>query len=134
MTEDWGRFTELATGAVNGLDEESALSFTSVMTNFATLAQRMIGNTNEVIGAFSQMGTALQNAMKGVETGQYSYSISFEGVTARAKEEMDDLLKEFWDGNQKAMDENTPISDDSWERWAKELQSIVDNYVSATPD
>ena len=134
MTEDWGQFTKLAKEAVDGLDEESALSFTSVMTNFATLAQRMIGNTNEVIGAFSQMGTALQNAMKGVGTGPYSYSISFEGVTARAKEEMDDLLEEFWDGNQKAMDENTPISDDSWERWAKELQSIVDNYVSATPD
>lgn len=72
MTGDWGEFTTIAQNAVSDLDNESAKRFTSIMNNFAKTAKNIISNSNEIVGAFSQIGKAMSNAMEGEETSSYA--------------------------------------------------------------
>lgn len=135
MTGDWDTFQKLAIDAVNGLDRDSAIAFNSVMSNFAIASQNMVDNTNHVIGAFNQMGKALQNAMNGVDTELYSGVTSAGNVSGTGNEAVSGLLsKMFEDAKSGYADSEGGAYAGAVEEWKARLQAIVDSYAEAEPD
>lgn len=134
MTGDWDTFTSLAGTALSNLDSDSAIIFNSVMSNFAITAQNMVDNTNTVIGAFSKMGLALQNAMKGITTTQYGGTTSAEAVSAAIREDVDGLISDMFEEEKSDYTDTEGDRDEALEKWKEELQNIVDDYASVEPD
>lgn len=135
MTGDWDTFQSLAIQAVNGLDHDSAIAFNSVMTNFAVTSQNMVDNTNQVIGAFNQMGKALQNAMSGVETELYSGFTSAGNISGAGNEAVKGLLSEmFEEGKSGYVDSEGGTYDGAVDQWKQRLQTIIDSYADTEPD
>ena len=104
------------------------------MSNFAITAQNMVDNTNTVIGAFSKMGLALQNAMKGITTTQYGGTTSAEAVSAAIREDVDGLISDMFEEEKSDYTDTEGDRDEALEKWKEELQNIVDDYASVEPD
>lgn len=135
MTGDWDTFTTLAQNAMYDLDDESASAFTSVMSNFATMSQNMVDNTNQVIQAFSRMGQALQNALNGKTTATYSASIGGKSVSGNGKEAVSGLMADMFEGAKSGYtSEAGNTYEDSLKQWQQQLQSIADSYTSTGVD
>lgn len=133
MTGDWDTFSKLAQQAVYDLDDESAVSFTNVMTNFAQMASNMVDNTNKVIGAFSQMGTALKNAMNGISTSGVANTVSAGGgLSGGGKEAVSGILSDMFEAEKSDHGSDRDSFDDALAEWQKQLQNIVDGYVAST--
>ena len=129
MIGDWDTFSTLAENAINGLDDESAKSFNSVMSNYAIMAQNMVDNTNQTIGAFNQMGTALENALNGVTTKTYTAHIKAGFVEGEGKRAVEGVLAEMFEAAKSDYGTGGTAFDDRITEWQKELQNATSNYL-----
>jgi len=129
MTGDWDTFSTLAENAINGLDDESAKSFNSVMSNYAIMAQNMVDNTNQTIGAFNQMGTALENALNGVTTKTYTAHIKAGFVKGEGKRAVEGVLAEMFEAAKSDYGTGGTTFDDRITEWQMELQNATSNYL-----
>lgn len=128
MTEDWDTFQELAITAVQGLDEESADAFTSVMGNFATMARNIVGNNNQLIGSFSRLGEAVRNAMAGKVTAQFAHNIKEASVSAASKDGVRKTLSEMFEASKSDYGDGGVSIKDKTAEWTKQLQDAFNSY------
>ena len=135
MLGDWDRFTTLATKALTNLDDDSAVIFSSVMSNFATTASNLVGNTNEVINAFNAMGDALKAALEGGDPQEtYVAKIGYSVVEGTGKEAVGGIITGMWDAMEAEEGEREEKFGNQVAAWQQTLQDLMNTYAAGTVD